>query len=72
MTDQQIPSYAIAYLRDVTFNADIIQYMCEIDSTLVPFGGEFLVHGGRKQPMEGDWGGDIVIIRFPDHAAALG
>lgn len=72
MTDLQIPAYAIAYLRNVTFSADIVQYMREIDGTLVPFGGEFIVHGGRKQPMEGAWGGDIVIIRFPDYASALG
>lgn len=72
MTDQQVPAYAIAYLRDVAFGADIIQYMREIDGTLGPFGGEFVVHGGRKHPMEGEWDGDIVVIRFPDCAAALG
>ncbi len=72
MTDQQIPAYAIAYLRDVTFSAEIMQYMRDIDSTLAPFGGTFVVHGGRKHPMEGEWDGDIVIIRFPDYAAALG
>ncbi|MGK2866527.1 MAG: DUF1330 domain-containing protein [Mycobacterium sp.] len=72
MTDQPIPAYAIAYLRDVTFNADIIRYMREIDGTLTPFGGTFVVHGGRKHPIEGEWDGDIVIIRFPDYAAAHG
>jgi uncharacterized protein (DUF1330 family) len=72
VTDQRIPAYAIAYLRDVAFGAEIIEYMREIDDTLVPFGGEFVVHGGRKHPMEGQWDGDIVIIRFPDYASALG
>ncbi|MET0703369.1 MAG: DUF1330 domain-containing protein [Mycobacterium sp.] len=71
VTDQRVPAYAIAYLRDVAFGAEIIAYMREIDATLAPFGGEFVVHGGRKHPMEGQWDGDIVIIRFPDHAAAL-
>lgn len=72
MTDQQVPAYAIAYLRDVAFGPDIIQYMREIDGTLAPFGGEFVVHGGRKHPMEGEWDGDIVVIRFPEYAAAIG
>jgi uncharacterized protein (DUF1330 family) len=70
--DQRIPAYAIAYLRDVAFGAEIIAYMREIDCTLSPFGGEFVVHGGRKHPMEGQWDGDIVVIRFPDYASALG
>lgn len=72
MTDQQTPAYAIAYLRDVAFGPEIIAYMREIDATLAPFGGEFVVHGGRKHPMEGEWDGDIVIIRFPDYASAVG
>jgi uncharacterized protein (DUF1330 family) len=71
VTDQRLPAYAIAYLRDVTFGAEIIEYMREIDATLKPFGGEFVVHGGRKHPMEGQWDGDIVIIRFPHYGSAL-
>jgi uncharacterized protein (DUF1330 family) len=42
------PAYAIAYLRDVTFGDDIIRYLREIDDTLKPYGGEYLVHGGRS------------------------
>jgi uncharacterized protein (DUF1330 family) len=72
VTEQQKPAYAVAYLRDVAVNSEIIQYMREIDSTLAPFGGEFVVHGGRKHAEEGEWDGDIVIIRFPDYAAAIG
>jgi uncharacterized protein (DUF1330 family) len=71
VTDQRIPAYAIAYVRAVAFGAEIIQYMREIDATLTPFDGELVVHGGRKRPMEGEWDGDIVIIRFPDYAPAL-
>jgi uncharacterized protein (DUF1330 family) len=71
VTDQRLPAYAIAYLRDVKVGADIFRYMREIDGTLAPFGGSFVVHGGRKHPMEGEWTGDIVIISFPDFAAAI-
>ena len=71
MTDPQPPAYAIAYLRDVQVGTDIIRYMREIDGTLIPFGGSFVVHGGRKHPMEGEWDGDIVIISFPDYVKAI-
>ena len=68
-----IPSYALAYLRNVDFGAEIIRYMREIDDTLEPFGGEFLVHGGGVDVREGDVGdGTLVIIRFPDSDAAAG
>lgn len=67
-----VPAYAVAYLQDVDFGDDIVRYMREIDATLVPFGGEFIVHGGDLAPVEGEWHGDLVIIRFPDRAAADG
>jgi uncharacterized protein (DUF1330 family) len=64
------PAYAIAYLRDVTFGDDIIRYLREIDDTLKPYGGEYLVHGGKIDPREGEWDGDLVILRFPDADSA--
>jgi uncharacterized protein (DUF1330 family) len=66
----EIPTYAVAYLRDVVFGADIIRYMREIDDTLTPFGGEFIVHGGQVDAKEGQWDGALVIIRFPSRDAA--
>jgi uncharacterized protein (DUF1330 family) len=61
----------VGYLRDVVFGDDIIRYMREIDATLEPFGGEFIVHGGHLEAVEGEWDGDLVIIRFPDRASAM-
>jgi uncharacterized protein (DUF1330 family) len=66
----QIPAYAVAYLRDITFGDDIIRYLREIDDTLKPYGGEYLVHGGKLDPREGEWDGDLVILRFPDTDSA--
>lgn len=66
------PAYAVACLRDVEFGDDIVAYMREIDATLAPFGGEFIVHGGALEAVEGEWHGDLVIIRFPDRGAADG
>ena len=68
---EQIPAYAAGYLRDVVFGDDIIRYMREMDATLEPFGGEFIVHGGNIDAFEGEWDGDLVIIRFPDRTSAL-
>jgi uncharacterized protein (DUF1330 family) len=70
MTDA-IPSYAVAYLRDVEFGDDIIRYMREIDDTMAPFGGEFIIHGGDLDVREGQWDGTLVMIRFPDHDSAV-
>lgn len=67
-----VPAYAIAYLQEVDFGHDVVRYMREIDATLAPFGGEFIVHGGDLAALEGEWHGDIVIIRFPDRASADG
>ena len=63
-------AYAIAHLRDVVLNAEIVDYIERIDETLTPFGGRFLIHGVTPEVMEGPWEGDLVVIAFPDIAAA--
>lgn len=63
-------AYAIAHLRDVDLNAEILDYIRRIDATLAPFGGRFLIHGGTPEVMEGPWDGDLVVIAFPDREAA--
>ncbi|MEJ7833111.1 MAG: DUF1330 domain-containing protein [Nocardioides sp.] len=61
-----VPAYALAYLREVDFGDDVIDYLQKIDATLAPYDGRFLVHGGKLTPAEGTWDGDIVVIEFPD------
>lgn len=63
-------AYAIAHLRDVDVNAEIVDYIKRIDDTLAPFGGRFLIHGVTPEVIEGPWEGDLVVIAFPDRAAA--
>ena len=63
-------TYAVAHLREIDFGAAIIAYLERIDATLAPFGGHYIVHGGTKTVLEGTWPGDIVILAFPDRAAA--
>lgn len=48
----------------------IVEYLERIDDTLRPFGGGFLVHGGRAELLEGRWSDDLVIIGFPDRESA--
>lgn len=68
---ERVPCYAVAYLRDVVFGDEVIEYMRQIDDTLAPFGGEFVVHGGDLDVREGSWDGALVIIRFPDRPSAV-
>jgi len=70
MTDP-IPGYALAYLRDVDLDDQIAAYLERIDATLDPYGGRFVVHGGRLHPLEGEWTGTVVLIEFPSTSAAL-
>jgi uncharacterized protein (DUF1330 family) len=65
-------TYAVAHLRSVTMGPEIVEYLQRIDSTLEPFGGRFLVHGGEIELLEGNWAGDLVIIEFPDRERARG
>lgn len=64
-------TYAIAHLKNVDLGPDILQYIREIDATLEPYDGRFLVHGGgNATAVEGELPGDVVIIAFPDRRRA--
>jgi uncharacterized protein (DUF1330 family) len=67
---RHMTAYAVANLRSVDQNAEIRDYLLRIDDTLDPFGGHFLVHGKTPQVVDGDLPGVVVIIEFPDLAAA--
>ncbi len=64
------PAYALAYLRDIDFGPELVDYLERIDRSLEPFNARFLVHGGEVQPLEGEWDGELVVIEFPDREAA--
>lgn len=63
-------AYAVGYFDEVEMGPEIAAYLEAIDATLAPFGGRFLVHGGDKTVLEGEWPGDLVVISFPDMKAA--
>ena len=67
-----MPAYAIAQLHDVRLGEEIADYLRRIDATLEPFEGRFLIHGAEPEVLEPGWTGTIVVIAFPDMAAARG
>jgi uncharacterized protein (DUF1330 family) len=65
-----MPTFVLARLEAVKLGPEIVAYLERIDGTLAPFGGRYRVHGGPYDVAEGSWSGDVVILEFPDRAAA--
>ena len=65
-------AYAIAHMRRVTVGPAIAEYLEQIDATLAPYGGRFIVHGGDFEELEGSWPGATIVIEFPDRGQASG
>jgi uncharacterized protein (DUF1330 family) len=63
-------SYAVAHMHKVAIGPGIVEYLQRIDATLEPFGGRFLVHGGKAEVLEGTWSGNLIVIEFPDRTRA--
>ena len=61
-----MPAYALAHLRTVDVNAEIVEYLERIDGSLEPFEGRFIVHGKIPEVIEEPFPGVVVIIEFPD------
>ena len=59
-------AYAIAHLRSVDLNQEVAEYLLRIDDTLLPYGGQFLVHGKTPEVMDGELPGNLVVVAFPD------
>lgn len=59
-------AYAIAHLHSGRPHPEVLEYIRRIQATLDPYGGRFLVHGGRLDVLEGAFPGDLVLIAFPD------
>jgi uncharacterized protein (DUF1330 family) len=45
-------------------------YVVQVPATLPPFGGRYLVRSGASEAIEGEPPGRLVILEFPDRAAA--
>lgn len=64
-------TYAVGHLREVRMGPAIADYLARIDASLLPFGGRFIIHGGKPEMLEGDFPGDLVVIAFADRERAL-
>lgn len=62
--------YAVGLPYDVRMGPEIVAYLEGIDATLAPFEGRFLIHGGLRETLEGECERDLIVIAFPDRAAA--
>ncbi|HWT23953.1 MAG TPA: DUF1330 domain-containing protein [Solirubrobacteraceae bacterium] len=66
-----MPAYVIAFLRAPDLDAPALQDYRAANTPLVArHGGHFIVRGGRIDPLEGSPPGRVVVIEFPDAAAA--
>lgn len=63
-------AFAVGHLTRVEMGPAIVAYLKGIDATLAPFGGKFRVHGDPVELLEGEFRGDLIVIEFPDIAAA--
>jgi uncharacterized protein (DUF1330 family) len=63
-------AYAIGILTNVSIGPGIVEYLEQIDDTLRPHDGRFAVHGAPNEVREGTDPGTVVIIEFPNIAAA--
>ena len=62
-------AYLIAEV-DVTDPQAYAEYAKGTPDAIARHGGRFVVRGGKASPKEGEWGGRLVVIEFPDMAAA--
>ncbi len=65
-------AYAVGILNNVRVNDDIRKYLQEIDATLHPYQGRFIIHGDPCLLREGEFPGNLVVIQFPDLERASG
>ena len=59
-------AYAMAHIRTIDLNEEVLTYIREIDATLEPYEGRFIVHGVEPEVREEPFPGALVAIEFPD------
>jgi len=64
-------AYVIGDIGEIRNQEAYAQYRAQVMATIEKYGGRFLVRGGAHETLEGKWRpGRVVIIEFPDMAAA--
>ena len=49
----------------------IIKYIENMDETLTPFQGNFIIHGAKPLVLEGTFTSDFIVIEFPSKQSAM-
>jgi uncharacterized protein (DUF1330 family) len=63
-------AYLIGHVN-ITNPERYADYTKDVPASLEPFGGKFLVRGGKYETKEGDWSPQrMVVIEFPSFEAA--
>jgi uncharacterized protein (DUF1330 family) len=50
-------------------NENALRYLEQVEATVAPYGGTWLAQG-EADSIEGTWPGTVVLMEFPDRAAA--
>jgi uncharacterized protein (DUF1330 family) len=68
-----VPAYVIADVRDARDQDALVEYRRGNTESVTRHGGRFVARGGQIELLEGEWDTRrIVVIEFPDMAAARG
>ena len=66
-----MPAYLINHLRQPgVLRPEVLDYLEQVQATLDPFGGKFIVQGGEKEVLEGAWPDSVIVLSFPDMSTA--
>jgi uncharacterized protein (DUF1330 family) len=66
-----MPAYLINHLRQPgVVPAEVLDYLDQVQETLDPFGGKFIVQGSEIEILEGAWAGSVIVVAFPDVMSA--
>ena len=64
-------AYLINHLRQPgVLNSEVLDYLDQVQATLDPFGGKFIVQGGEIKVLEGAWAESVIVLSFPDMTQA--
>jgi uncharacterized protein (DUF1330 family) len=60
-------AYLINHLRQPgILSPEVLDYLDQVQATLDPFGGKFIVQGGEVEVLEGAWADSVIVLSFPD------
>jgi uncharacterized protein (DUF1330 family) len=66
-----VTAYLINHLRQPgVVSPEVLDYLDQVQATLDPFGGRFIVQGGENEVLEGCWAQSVIVLSFPDMAKA--